>query len=199
MIDDLITQHGGENVAYMYCDYRDKTNQTVANILGSLLQQLLITAPLVPAGIIALLESIQRKKQIVEAEDVSQMLKILLPQLNRSFICLDALDELAPRTRFALLKAFHADFGNVHIFLTGRPHIQPEVDRALRTKVDAMHIIADDGDIRGYLRQEIEEDMNINPDDMNEQLKEEILDTITRKAKGMYVIYFCAKLFEVCS
>ena len=191
VIDDLITQHGEENVAYIYCDYRDHSNQTVVNILGSLLQQLLITATLVPEGITALLESIARKKQKVETGDVSQILKILLPQIKSpSFVCLDALDELESRTRFALLRALRADFGTVRIFLTGRPHIQREVDGALETKLDAINITADDGDIRGYLANEIDEDMNINPDDMNEQLKEEIIDTITRKAEGMYVIYY---------
>ena len=62
VIDDLKTRHGEENVAYIYCDYRDQNNQTAVNILGSLLQQLLFTAPLVPASITTLLESIQKKK-----------------------------------------------------------------------------------------------------------------------------------------
>ena len=190
MIDDLITRHGEESVAYMYCDYRDQTNQTVLNILGSLLRQLLITASYVPEAITTLLETIKKKDHRVELGDVSQMLKVLLPRLNRSFICLDALDELEPRIRFQLLKALHTDFGTVHIFLTGRPHIQVEVDMALQTQLEVMHITADQGDIRAYLTHEIEEDMNINPDDMNDQLKEEILETITSKACGMYVIYF---------
>ena len=201
VVDDLIARHSEENVAYMYCDYRDQTNQTVVNILGSLLRQLLVTAPHVPEAITMLLESIKKKGHRVEAADVSQMVKVILPQLSRSFICLDALDELEPPTRFTLLKALHVDFGTVRIFLTGRPHIQQEVDRALHTKLDAVPIIADDGDIRGYLTQKIDDDMNINPEDMNEQLKEEILETIIRKARGMYVIYFRAKyvtVFDIC-
>ena len=103
---------------------------------------------------------------------------------------MDALDELEPRTWFALLKALHPDFGTVRIFNTGRPHIQPEVGGAIQTQLDAMHITADGRDIRGYLTHEIEEDMNINPEDMNDQLKKEIIETITSKAGGMYVIQF---------
>ena len=191
VIDNLVAQHGRENVAYMYCDYRDQTNQTVVNILGNLLKQLLITAAFVPEVITTMLEPLKKEGRRVEVGDISQMLKALLPQRNNcNFLCLDALDELEPRTRFALLKALHTDFGTVRIFITGRPHIQPEVDGALQTKLDAMHITADSGDIRGYLTHEIEEDMNINPDDMNDQLKEEILETITSKAGGMYVMYF---------
>ena len=174
----------------MYCDYRDQINQTVVNILGSLLQQLLITAPLVPAAITSLLESIEKKKKKVEVADISQILKILLPQLNRTFICLDALDELIPRTRLALLTALRTEFGTIRIFVTGRPHIQPEVDEALQTQLVTMHISADQGDIRGYLAHEIGEDRKINPDDMNDELKEEILQAITAKAGGMYAMNF---------
>ena len=126
----------------------------------------------------------------MEVGDISQILKVLLQQLNRSFICLDALDELEPRTRFVLLKALQADLRSIRIFLTGRPHIHLGVDEALQTKLGAIHINAYEGDIRGYLIHEIEQDEKINPGDMNEQLKEEIVETITGKAGGMYVMYF---------
>lgn len=188
MIDDLITRYGEDNVAYIYCDYRDQTNQTIVNLLGSLLRQLL-TASYVPGAIITILESIKNKSQRLERGDISQILKAVLQQLNRSFLCFDALDELEPRTRFELLGVLGTEFGTAHIFLTGRPHIQSEVNRALQAQLDPMHITADQGDIRAYLIHEIEEDKKINPDDMNDQLKEEILAEITGKASGMYVIY----------
>ena len=198
VIDDLITRHGEENVAYMYCDYRDQTNQTVVNILGSLLRQLLITASCLPEAIITLLESHKKRNKRVEIGDISQMLQVLLPQLNCSFICLDALDELEPRTRLALLSALRTEFGTVRLFMTGRPHIGPEVDGALQTHLEAMYLTADEGDIRGYLTHEIEEDKKINPDDMNDQLQEEILEAITSKAGGMYVRSFHVSVSVGC-
>ena len=155
-----------------------------------MLRQFLTTASYVPETIITTLESIKKKDQRAEIGDISKMLKILLPHLDRSFLCLDALDELESRTRFTLLKALRTEFGSTRIFLTGRPHIEPEVNEALQIQLDAMHIEASEGDIRGFLIHEIEEDMNINPDDMNEQLKEEILEAIISKAGGMYVLCF---------
>ena len=131
----------------------------------------------------------------MEIGDISKMLKTLLPHLHRSFLCLDALDELESHTRFTLLKALRTEFGNARIFLTGRPHIEPEVNRALQIQLDAMHIEANEGDIRGFLIHEIGKDMNINPDDMNEQLREEILEAIISKANGMYVLYFLMHIF----
>jgi len=190
VIDDLITRHGEANVAYLYCDYRDQKSQTVVNILGSVLRQFLTTASYVPETIITTLQSIKKKGQRAEIGDISKMIKVLLPRLHHSFLCLDALDELESRTRFTLLKALRTEFGSARIFLTGRPHIEPEVNEALPTQLDSMHIEANEGDIRGFLIHEIEEDMNINPDDMNEQLREEILEAIIGKAGGMYVLYF---------
>jgi len=195
VIDDLITQHGEANVAYLYCDYRDQKSQTVVNILGSVLRQFLTTASYVPDTIITTLESIKKKGQRVKIGDISKMLKVLLPHLDRSFLCLDALDELDSHTRFTLLQALRTEFGNARIFLTGRPHIEPEVNRALQIQLDAMHIKANECDMRGFLIHEIEKDMNINPDDMNEQLREEILEAIIGKADGMYVLYFFMHIF----
>jgi len=195
VIDDLITRHGEANVAYLYCDYRDQTSQTVVNILGSVLRQFLSTASYVPETIITTLESIKKKDQKAGIGDISKMLKVLLPHLHRSFLCLDALDELESRTRFTLLKALRTEFGTAHIFLTARPPIEPEVNGPLQIQLDAMHIEANEDDIRGFLIHEIEEDMNINPGDMNEQLREEILDAIISKAGGMYVLYFFIHIF----
>ena len=196
VIDDLITRHGEANVAYVYCDYRDQTSQTVVNILGSVLRHLLITTPYVPETIITILESIKKKNQRAETGDISKMLKLLLPQLDRTFLCLDALDELEHRTRFTLLKALRTEFGTARIFLTWRSYIEPEVSGALQVQLEAIRIAADEEDIRGFLIHEIEEDMSINPGDMNEQLREEILEAIISKAGGMYVFYlFSAHLF----
>jgi len=195
VIDDLITRHGEANVAYLYCDYRDQTSQTVVNILGSVLRQFLTTASYVPETIITTLESIKKKGQRAEIGDISKMLKALLPHLDRSFLCLDALNELESRTRFLLLKALRTEFDSAHIFLTGRPYIAPEVNRALQIQLDTMHIEANEGDIREFLINKIEEDMHINPDDMNEQLREEILEAIISKASGMYVLYFFIHIF----
>jgi len=150
-------RHGEANVAYIHCDYRDQTSQIVVNILGSVLRWLLTET------IITILESIKEK---VQRAKIGEILKVFLLHLHRSFLCLDALDELESRTRFTLLKALRTEFGSARIFLTGRPHIEPEVNGALQVQLDTMHIEANVGDTRGFLLHDIEEDMNINPDDL---------------------------------
>ena len=171
VINDLVTRYGKAIGAYIYCDYRDQMSQIVVGMLGCVLRQLLISSSCIPETIITVLESILKSAQGAEIGDISEMLKVILPQLGRSFLCVDALDGLESRTRFTLLKALRTEFGTVRIFLTGRPHIEPEVNEALQIQLDAMHIAAKEVDIRGCLIHKIGKDMNLNRDDMNEQLR----------------------------
>ncbi|KAF8435915.1 hypothetical protein BGX38DRAFT_1077910, partial [Terfezia claveryi] len=39
VIDHLVSHYGEQRVAYIYCDYRDKANQNLLNIMGSILKQ----------------------------------------------------------------------------------------------------------------------------------------------------------------
>ncbi|KAF8435913.1 hypothetical protein BGX38DRAFT_1099857, partial [Terfezia claveryi] len=185
VIDHLLSHYGEQRVAYIYCDYRDKTNQSLDNIMGSILKQHLAITIEIPDAVVKLLESQQNN---IGKADASQMLKFVIPQLAASghFLCIDALDELEPGTRFDLLKAIQTEFGNSRIFLTGRHHIASDVSRILQIpSVDSMQITPNPIDVRAYLSYEIGLDWERNPDDMNEQLKEEILDGIISKTQGM--------------
>ena len=185
MIDHLISQHGEKHVAYIYGDYRDQRNQTIVNIIGSLLKQLLtIDISNVLDAVISVLE---KEGKRLEKHHILQMVKFAVPQLNGpSFLCIDALDELEPRVRHELLKVLQSEFGPSRIFITGRPHIRSEVNSVFQAhQHDPIHITADLGDVRAYLTHEIELDMEVNPEDMNEQLKEDILKAIINQAKGM--------------
>ncbi|RPB26204.1 hypothetical protein L211DRAFT_804942, partial [Terfezia boudieri ATCC MYA-4762] len=188
VIDHLVSHYGEHRVAYIYCDYRDKTNQNLLNIMGSILKQHLAITVEIPDAVVQLLES---QQNISGKADVSQMLKFVIPQLAVSghFLCIDALDELEPGTRFELLKALQTEFGNSRIFLTGRHHIASDVSRILQiSSVDSIQITPNPIDIRAYLSYEMELDWERNPDDMNEQLKEKILDGIVSKAQGMFLL-----------
>jgi len=186
VIDHLLSHYGEQRVAYIYCDYRDKTNQNLLNIMGSILKQHLALTPGIPDTVVGQLKSLQKLGKKAKIQDVTQMLKSAIPQTGSHFLCIDALDELEPRTRLELLKTLQTEFGGTRIFLTGRPHISSDVSRILQTHpADAIQITPNPADIRAYLSHEIQLDWELNPDDMNEQLKEELLDGIVSKAQGM--------------
>ena len=135
------------------------------------------------------LDAIQKRNSSIDQNDLLPMLKQALYMLDMGFVCMDALDELEPRVRRRLLSTFQtlqAECRSTRLFLTGRPHIWPEVNEILGIQEkDAINVAAEASDIQAYLIHEIEQDRNSCA--MNEELKKEILDVIIAKSEGMQV------------
>ena len=193
-IDSLYFQfykHPNIGIACLYADYKDQTNQTLVHILGSFLHQFLTAVPQpIPEEIIQKLDDIQRGGRKVETENMLALLKIRLHQLRRAFICIDAVDELDPLVQQKLLKVLNelVTDNNIHLrlFLTGRDNVESEVQKYFQVergyKVD---ICASEQDIRGFVRQQIKENYELNPDAIDTALAKSIEDTISKKSKGM--------------
>ena len=169
----------------MYADYKDQTNQTLVHILGTFLQQLLVSAQEpIPNEVFQKLDDIQRQGRKAGIEDYLPLLIIRLIQLKRAFICIDAIDELEPRVRQQLLHVLKdlATNHNTCLFLTGRGHIEWEVQACFEV-VQRCAVSASEQDIREFVRQQINEDRN--PKAMDEVLAERIEDAIIKRSQGM--------------
>ncbi|KAF8458591.1 hypothetical protein BGX38DRAFT_1264844 [Terfezia claveryi] len=151
----------------------EKANQNLLNIMGSILKQHLTVTTNIPDQTVDLLESLQKNGKEVMIKDMSQMLKFVIPQTaSHHFLCIDALDELVPGPRLELLKALQIEFGSSRILLTGRPLVASDVSRILQIYLaDAIQITPNSIEVRAYLSHEIEQDREMNPDDMNQQLR----------------------------
>ncbi|KAF8453566.1 hypothetical protein BDZ91DRAFT_748812 [Kalaharituber pfeilii] len=170
-------------IAWLYGDYRDQGNQTLNNILGSFLKQLLTAASQVPDTITRTLESVQKQEKRVDNSDVIQILRLTLPLFDSIFVCIDAADELEPQTRISLLKVIRSEFSTARIFLTGRPHVRSGIDKCLEMeRRNDIEIMADRGDIEKCLVHHLA--LDTHPDAMNEQLKNEILSIILDQSQG---------------
>ena len=189
MIDNLYSQLHTDSqigIACLYADYKDQTNQTLGNILGCFLHQLLTTARVpMPDEVIQKLQDIQHRRGKVGPDDNLDLLKIQLHQLQCAFICIDAVDELKPTVRRQLLNVLK-ELGtyNIRLFFTGRHHVESEVQRSFqameRYKVE---ISASNQDIETFVRQQIIEDPN--SDMMDETFVKDIVDAIVKKSQGM--------------
>ena len=171
----------------MYSDYKDQTNQTLVHILGSFLLQFLTTIPEpIPEEVIQKLEDIQRGGRKVEKEVILNLLKIRLHQLQRAFICIDAVDELDPKVRQQLLIVLKelVTKNNTRLFLTARGHIESEVQKYFKVAQGySIKISASPQDIREFVGQQIKEDLN--SDAMDEVLARDIVNSIIEKSQGM--------------
>lgn len=191
VIDDLVSRFSQipqVGIAWIYCDYRDQTNQSLVNILGSILRQFLraVSTSHTLGQIEKILDSTKKSGTRVDILQVLPMLKLTLSQMDCSFLCLDALDELVPQTLVKLLQILQSEFSSVRIFLTGRPHIQQIINDRLQIQdQNTITLEAHPEDIRKYLKHQIQLDRELNPEEMSLPLEEEILDLITQRSEGM--------------
>ena len=189
MVDDLYSQfHKDPNIAIacLYADYKDQSNQTQAHILGSFLRQFLTTAQEpIPDKVVQKLKDTRQKGGKVGIEDILALLNIRLQQLKRAYICIDAIDELEAKVRWQLLNILkQLGTNNTRLFLTGRDHIESEVQNHLQVRQGFKVIIsASQQDIKEFLGQQLEEDLN--PDAMDEVLGKDVVDIIMKKSQGM--------------
>ena len=190
MVDDLRLKCPDIGVACLYADYQDQANQTLAPILGTFLRQLLATAwEFIPDEVIQKLQKIQREGGKVGDKDNLALLEILLQQhqLKCAFICIDAIDELEQVVRRQLLNALR-ELGtrcrNIRLFLTGRGHIESEVQKCFQVAQKYTVVIsASEQDIKTFVGQQILNDPY--PDAMDEFLEKDITDAIIEKSRGM--------------
>ena len=199
MIDSLCDQAGEENIAVaaFYCDYLSQQDQTINNIVGAILKQL------VGRGVIAedVREAFQKAKQEVGGRgprlaDLMGMLRTTIASLPRVFICIDALDECLPKCLPELLKSLRdivRESPSTRIFLTGRPHVREDIQRYLTGAV-VIPISPNTDDIRNYLEMRLEGDAE--PEAMSDGLRANIVRVILEKTSDMCVGPFSILVYQ---
>ena len=111
--------------------------------------------------------------------EIVEMLQTVT-SLRPAFICIDALDECVERHRpevLGSLRQILEKSPNTRIFLTGRRHIQGEVERYLGGGVETLSIKPKDEDIAGNIRMRLSKDTCL--DSMDSSLESEIIKSIT--------------------
>ena len=190
MIDNLCDRAGDEDIAVagLYCDFLSQQEQTINNIMGAVLKQLVGRGD-IPSY---LREAFQKAKKEFggrgpQLADLMWMLRTTIASLPRVFICIDALDECLPRFLPELLESLRDIVRGspaTRIFFTGRPHVKEEIQRYF-TKAIVITISPNRDDIRNYLEMRLERDAE--PEAMNNDLRVDIVRVILETISDMYV------------
>ena len=191
VIDSLCDQAKGQNIAVacFYFDFAAQKEKSPTSMLGALLKQVVGGLEGVPVKIVEVYED-QKKVIGGRAPGLSDIVNMLqtTSSENRTFICIDALDECVAEYRVKLLNSLNKILQKspgTRIFVTGRPHIQNEIGRRLSGKVTTMRITPKKDDIISYLHSRLDEDTT--PDAMDSSLEEDILKKIPEDISEMYV------------
>src|SRR5205807_9224746 len=98
--------------------------------------------------------------RVPRLSDIVKMLQTTSSK-KRTFVCIDALDECAAGHRAKLLDSLNQILQKspgTRIFITGRPHIRPEIGRRLAGRVASVHVSTKKDDIITYLHSRLDED-----------------------------------------
>jgi len=112
-------------LAYVYCDYRDQKEQSIENILGAILKQLIGLLPETPETILKVYDERVKHQKPLSSADAMDLLRAACAQFSKTYVCLDALDEVGDLR--GLLTKLRDSPSSMQIFLTGRQHIQGTV------------------------------------------------------------------------
>lgn len=170
-------------IAYVYCDFRQRHEQCIKEVLGSLIKQLALRRRVLH-HVIEILRESQRSNGRVSLADLSTGLSTISSSFSRIFVVIDALDEIQ------LVDASHKRIISdilrlqssykVNLLVTSRPITDVT---GLFKDTPSMEIKADPGDVKRYISSRIK----LFPPFVlrNKQLQEEIRQRVADSAFGM--------------
>jgi len=161
-------------------------------MISSVLRQFVMGMPEMPMELAVAFRAEKRHLggRALEVETIIDIFPKVLASFDRTFICIDALDEfrVGDRAMFLqLLKKIIDKSPNTRLFLTGRLHIRPELDNQFRRPFTTITVQPRQDDIRQYLTRKLDDDFGYGP--MNDELREEIITKIGSQDSEMSVFH----------
>lgn len=192
MVDDLYRRYLGNTtigVAYIYCNFQQKDEQTAYDLLASLLKQLAQDQSSLPGSVRDLYDQHQARKTRPSVDEISRALQSVAAMFLRVFIIVDALDECQASSKYRttlLLEIFGLQAKTKANFFATSRRI-PSIERKFKTCL-SREILANDEDICRYLDSHMSDlpEFVLKRSDLQEEIKIKIIQAID----GMYVAPF---------
>ena len=175
-------------VAYIYCSYKERENQTAVNLIGNLVLQLAQRHTVLSDEITSLYHRHIKKQTRPTINELSGLLQSEINRFLRVFVVIDALDECpqGKDARDIFLSEVQKLQPGIHLLVTSRhdTQIEREFGNAAR-----LEIRANDSDVRKYLKGRIASmSQLVRHVKKDPTLQDIIINTLAEKAEGMYVL-----------
>ena len=189
VVDSLCDWARGRDAAVtcFYFDFAAQKEQSLTNVLGSLLRQVVGGLEKVPTKVV---QAFRGEGKVIGGRELglSEIVGMLqdISSSRPTFICIDALDECVAEYRGKLLDSLAQVLRKspaTRVFLAGRLHIRDEVEKHLAGRVAAVSVTPTTDDIIQFLRAKLGEDTI--PDAMDKRLEEDIMETIPETVSEM--------------
>ncbi|KAF4955667.1 hypothetical protein FGADI_4360 [Fusarium gaditjirri] len=190
VIDHLQTQYQSDNciVAYLFCNFSRRDEQTPKSLLAALLRQTVLDKAQIDTEVMSLYERRDSTRSSLSREAIMAALESSISSYSRVFVVVDAIDELDASRGYrdsflTSLGTISAKLmGKISLFTTSR--LIPDIPRSLKGST-TLEIRASETDIRNFTLGQMSRlpfFVTLRPD-----LQSEITETICRSAQGMYV------------
>ena len=185
-------------IAYLYCNYRRQHEQTLGDILTSLLKQLMQTLSYIPDTIKSLYDTHKEMRTRPSFDEILGALYSVVTIYPKVFIVIDALDECqvfhACQKKFlSTLFSLQSKCG-ANLLVTSR--FMPEIMKSFQGCI-SLEIRASEHDVRRYLNghmSHLPPLVGQNPD-----LQEDVETEIVKAVDGMYVDSYSSYLCKANS
>ena len=164
----------------VYLDFRGGTHQTLSNILGSLLQQLVWRRPSLSSSVRTLYEDYQRGQGRPDPMAMAQLLRTEVSTYAKTFIVVDGLDEASTTVCTRLLNILHTL--DVKLFVSSRPLTDVVVDLHEAIRID---MLAGGSDLKAFIRYELSNSTLVSPLSATDSSPQHsIIEKIVEKSNG---------------
>ncbi|RPA95947.1 hypothetical protein L873DRAFT_1696147, partial [Choiromyces venosus 120613-1] len=193
VIDTLCDNTALSNVgiACLYCDYRGQEEQVTVNMIGSLLRQFVAGQPEIPEELIQAFQAAKSHLggRALSLDKILEIFPQVLASFDKTFICIDALDEFLVEHRAEFLRCLKQvieESPNTRLFLTGRPYIQAELDKHLTKSASIITVQPSQDDVTRFLIKKLENDPE--PEAMDDCLRSEIMERIAKEHSEIFLL-----------
>jgi Cdc6-like AAA superfamily ATPase len=196
VVDELYTKFQNDasvGIAYIYCNFRRQREQKPADLLTSLLKQLVQEQRFVPESVKTFYERHKDKRTRPLFDEISKELHFVVADYSRAFIIIDALDEcqVSDGDRQRLLAEMFNLQTKIGANLLAISRFIPETVKKFEGSSTRLEIRASDDDLRRYLDGHISRlpsFVSRSPD-----LQNEVKTAIINVVDGMYVLSMLPK------
>lgn len=187
IVNKLQIQQSSRDVglAFAYCNYKEHDMQTLANLIGSLVQQLVQCYGAIPDEIRVLYTQYNPRNIRPSEDELSRALMSLISKFSHVYVVVDALDECNPKTRSKFIEKLQELPTSLRLLCTSRHlgDIQEAFADASRLEIQAI-----DADVALYVEAQIlQVPKLVKFCKKAGDLHGTIVEKLVMKAKGMYV------------
>jgi Cdc6-like AAA superfamily ATPase len=194
VVEELSTRFQDDSsiaVTYIYCNFKRQNEQTLEELLASILKQLAQGRPSLPDSVKALHERCKSKKTRPSVDEISAVIQTVVAEYSQVFILVDALDECRARggcRAQLLLKLFDLQVRcEINFFATSR-HIPDIIEKFKQHPL--LEIRANEQDVGRYIDGYISNLPSFveNSPGLHREIKTEIVKAVDGMYAALHII-----------